>query len=77
MPLLRCERDVLASIWAAEERRKRDGYVDQEEELDRVDGVAGVWCVADDGYGDTKRTLDLEDRRRGPARRTRRDMAAR
>jgi hypothetical protein len=39
---LRCERDVLAGIWAAEERRKGNGYVDQEEELDRVDRVACV-----------------------------------
>ena len=48
MPLLQCERDVLAGIWAAEERRKRDGYVDQEEKLDCVDDVTCVWCVADD-----------------------------
>lgn len=61
MPLLRCERDVLAGIWAAEERRKRDGYVDQEEELDCVDGVACVWCVANDRYGDAERLLACED----------------
>lgn len=48
MPLLRCERNVLAGIWAAEERREGDGDVDQEEELDGVDGVARVWCVADE-----------------------------
>jgi hypothetical protein len=77
VPLLRCERDVLAGIWATEERRKCDGYVDQEDELDCVDGVAGVWCVTDDGYGDTMRMLAWEDRQRGAVRRTKRGMAAR
>lgn len=57
MPLLRCERDVLAGIWAAEERRKGDGDVDQQEELDCVDGVARIWCVANDRYGNTGRML--------------------
>lgn len=48
MPLLGCERDVLAGVRAAEERRQGDGCVDQKEELDRVYYVACVWCVADD-----------------------------
>jgi hypothetical protein len=59
--LLRCERDILAGIWAAEKRRKGDGYVDQKEELDRVDGVACVWRVANDRYGDAERLLARED----------------
>jgi hypothetical protein len=61
VPLLRCERDVLAGIWAPEERRKGDGYVDQEEELDGVDGVACVWSVANDRYGDAGSLLACED----------------
>jgi hypothetical protein len=57
VPLLRCKRDVLTGIWTAEERRKCDGYVDQEEELNCVDGVACVWRVANDRYGDTGKML--------------------
>jgi hypothetical protein len=58
---LRCERDVLAGVWTAEEGRKCDGDVDQEEELDCVDGVACVWSIANDRYGDTGRMLAYED----------------
>jgi hypothetical protein len=48
VPLLRRERDVLAGVWAAEERREGDGHVYQKEELNRVDGVVRVRCVPDD-----------------------------
>jgi hypothetical protein len=61
MPLLRCERDVLASVRTAEERREGDGYVDQEEELNCVDGVAGVRRIANDRYGDAVRLLAWKD----------------
>ena len=61
MPLLRCERDVLACVWTAKERRKCDGDVDQEEDLDCVDCVACVWRVADDRYGNAGRLLAEED----------------
>jgi hypothetical protein len=57
VPLLRCERDVLAGVWFTEERRESDGHVYQEEDLDGVDGVARVRRVADDLDRDTGRVL--------------------
>jgi hypothetical protein len=55
--LLRCERNVLAGVWAAEERGEGDCHVDQKEELDCVDGVARVRCVADDLDRDAGKVL--------------------
>jgi hypothetical protein len=57
VPLLGCERDVLAGVWSAEERREGDGHVDQKEELNCVNGVARVRSVADDLDRDARRVL--------------------
>lgn len=62
MPLLRCERDVLAGVWAAEERGEGNCYVYEEKQLDGVDGVARVRCVADDLDGDAERMLARDPR---------------
>ena len=52
MPLLWCERDVLAGVRAAEDRGEGYGHVDQEEQLGRVEDVGCVWSVADGVDGD-------------------------
>jgi hypothetical protein len=77
VPLLWCEGNVLTGVRSTEERRKCDGYVDQEEELDCVDGVVRVWCVTDDRYGDAESLLARVNLSSVPLRRTRRDMVAR
>ena len=52
MPLLWCERNVFAGVWAAEDRGEGYGHVDQEEQLGRVEDVGCVWSVADGVDGD-------------------------
>ena len=47
MPLLWCEGDILASVWAAEDRCESYGHVYQEDQLDGVQDVGCVRRVAD------------------------------
>jgi hypothetical protein len=55
VPLLGCEWDILAGVWAAEKRRQRDGHVHEEEQLNCVDCVTCVRRVADELNGDAGR----------------------
>jgi hypothetical protein len=57
VPLLGCERDIFAGVWFTEERRECDCHVEQEEDLNYVDGVARVRGVANDLDRDAGRVL--------------------
>jgi hypothetical protein len=55
VPLLGCEGNVFAGVWAAEDRGEGYGHVDEEEQLDCVQDVGCVWSVADGADGDAGR----------------------